>query len=487
MEIDLLGGTYQHKFKDWNSQRTINWYPKITDQKAQEKNKTKIGLFPRPGLTQFSDVGGDSIRGLFVARTLKHNRCFAVSGTSLYEILYDGSNVLRGALTGMSSGSKSKVYMAANSNNQLMIQDPLAGYIFDMDSNTLTKITDIDYPNGTTLDFSDAYFIISDGEGRVSFSDLLDGLTWPGINFFTPTFKPDKVKAIVASREEIYCFGAETLEIYIDDGATPFVRQSRTSMYYGLRARDSIAVHPAGVFYLGTSAMGGAEVYLMGLDYSITPIASPDVSDIINQATNEDAEGFVVNTKDGHIFYHLHLPALKTTMVYDLTTGMWHERQSLRPAPDADGEKIWDIYRGRNHVNFKGINLFGDWHSGKIFKEDDKVSTDDGNVRRLKRISPVFFNELKYISVYSLQLDVNSGVGTVDVPNPTMMLRYSLDGGNTFESEEHLSLGAQGSYDERVIINNLGTARNWVIDFEVSDPVDVIVMQAQVHGSFGTF
>lgn len=487
MIIDLLGGTYEHRFKDWNSQRTINWYPKITDQK--EKNKTQMGLFPRPGLSQFTDLTGDSVRGLFVALTLSQERCFAVSGTTLYEILYDGSNVSRGVLTGMATGSRSKVYMEINGNSELMIMDTEAGYIFDLTTNTLTRITSIDYPGGTTLDYADGYFVVSSTSGRVYFNDLNDGFTWPGLNFFTPTFKTDKVKAIVTFREEIYCFGDETIEVYINDGETPFIRQSRTSMYYGLTARHSVAVHQAGVFFLGKSRSGGSEVYLMGLNYSVTPISSPAISQMINEYTNEDAEGFILSTKDGHIFYHLHLPALQTTLVYDMTTGMWHERQSQRPAPYADGSKQQDMFRGRNHVSFKGINLFGDWHSGKIFKEDDSVTTDDGNIRLLKRISSVFHNELKYVSVYRLELDMNSGHGntTGQGSEPVLMFRCSLDGGNTFEPEELIELGALGEYDYRVQINNLGTARNWVIEFSISDPIDMIVTQAVANGAFGTY
>jgi len=485
MLIDLLGGTYEHRFKDWNSQRTVNWYPKITDQ--LEKNKTQMGLFPRPGLTQFCDLTGDGIRGMFIARTLTQERFFAVSGTTLYEVSQDSTVTSRGSLTGMSSGSKSKVFMAANSQGQLMIQDPLAGYIFDLTSNTLTQITDADYPGGSTLDYSDGYFIISDNNGRVTFSNQLDGTSWSATDFFTPTFKPDRVKAIVASREEIYCFGAETLEIYINDGSSPFSRQSRTSMYYGLRARDSIAVHSAGVFFLGESSMGGAEVYLMGLDYSINPLSSPGISQILNQSTNEDAEGFVVNTKDGHIFYHIHLPALDTTLVYDLTTKIWHERQSIRPYPDNDGTKPLSLYRGRNHVNFRGKNYFGDWYSGKIFLESTEVKTDDSNMRPLIRISPVLSSELKYISIYGLELDVNAGVGDNDTENPVMMFQCSIDGGNTFESEELVYLGTQGETDYRVKLNGLGTSRNWALKFSVTDPVDVIVMQAVVNGAYGAY
>ncbi len=489
MIIDLIGGSYEHRFKDWNSQRTVNWYPKITDQKSQEKNKTQMGLFPRPGLSQFVNLTGDAVRGLFTARTLTQERCFAVVGTSLWEIKYDASAQLIGPLTGMSTGSRSKVYMAINGNSQLMIQDPLAGYIFDLLTNTLTRITSIDYPGGNTLDYADGYFIVSDSRGRVSFSALNDGFTWPGFNFFTPTFKPDKVKAVVAFREEIYCYGDETIEVYINDGTTPFIRQSRTSMYFGLTARDSIAVHQSGVFFLGKSRTGGSEVYMMGSNYSLTPISSPAISQRLNNYVNEDAEGFIQSSIDGHIFYHLHLPALQTTLVYDLTTGMWHERQSQRPGPNADGSQVQDMYRGRAHASFKGINLYGDWYSGKVFKEDTSVTTDDGNIRLLKRTSSIFHNEQKYISVYSLEFDINSGMGTTTGQgiDPVMMSQYSMDGGNTFESEEIIKLGALGNYDQRVKINSLGTARNWVISFSISDPVDVIVMQAEVHGSFGSW
>ena len=490
MQIDLIGGSYEHRFRDWNSQRTINWMPSITDSKSQEKNKTPMALIPRPGLSVFSTISGEAVRGLFTALTLTQERCFAVVGTTLYETFYDGSVTSIGALTGMSTGSRSKVYMAVNGNSQLMIQDNMAGYIFDMLTNTLTKITDADYPGGTTLDYADGYFIISDNNGRVTFSALNDGTSWNGFNFFTPTFKPDRVRAIRAYREEIYCFGDETIEVYINDGTTPFVRQSRTSMYYGLTAKDSLAVHHSGVFFLGKSPTGGSEVYMMGTDYTLTPISSPAISTRLNTQENRDAEGFVQSTKDGHILYHLHLPALNTTLVYDITTGMWHERMSENPSGLSDGSRRQDMYRGRMHTYFKGMSIFGDWHSGKLFKEDYTVSTDDGLARLLRRVSSVLHSERKYISVYSLEFDVNAGANvpvTGQGSSPMMMLSYSKDGGNTFEPEDLLSLGAIGKYDERVRTNNLGTARDWVVSFSISDPVDVIIMQAEAHGAYGTF
>lgn len=488
MQIDLIGGSYTNKYVDWNSQRCVNWYPVLADQK--ESDKTQKMLVPRPGLSQHANCTGTSVRGLFTARTRTQERCFAVVGTVLHEIMYDGSVSSLGSLTGMSTGSRSKIYMALNGNGELMIQDTMAAYIFDLDTNTLTRITSIDYNQGTTLDFADGYFIVSGQDGRVHFSDLNDGFTWPGLNFFTPTFKPDGVRAIVASREEIYCFGDETIEVYINDGSTPFIRQSRTSMYYGLTARDSIAVHQAGVFFLGKTGTGGSEVYMMSQNYAVTPISSPAISQRLNSYTNDDAEGFIMQSRDGHIFYHLHCPALQTTLVYDVTTGLWHERQSKRPFANANGATDDDIFRGRNFATFKGLNLFGDWHSGKIFKEDSSVSTDDSLIRILKRTSAVMHNERKNISVYSLEFDMNAGQSAKTTGQgsvPVMMLKYSLDGGNTFEPEEFIELGDIGEYDYRVQTSNLGTARDWVISFEISDPIDAVVMQAEVHGAYGVY
>lgn len=489
MIIDLLGGSYPQKFVDWNAERSINWYPVIQVQKFGEKDKTKMALFPRPGLSAFTSDLGTNVRGLFTARTLTQERCFAVVDQTLYEIDSGGGTTNRGSLANMLSGSKSKVYMEVNGNSELMIQDPAAGYIYNLSTDTLTQITDVDYPGGTTLSYADGYFIISDNDGRVTFSDSNSGTSWNASSVFTPTFKADRVRAAAAFREEIYCFGDETIEVYINDGSTPFVRQARTSIYYGLAARDSLAGWHGGFFFVGASRFGEAEVYQLGTDYSTQQLSTPAISDLLNSSDVKDAEGYVQYSKDGHIFYHLHLPSAGTTLVYDATTNMWHERQSTRPYPDVDGESPQDVYMGRFHTNFNGKNLYGDWFSGTILIEDNSVSTDNGKIRKLSRTSPIFNKELKYISVYQLELDLNSGFGTTSGQgvDPVLMFQYSLDGGNTFESMQYVKLGALGKYDYRVQFDKLGTARDWVVKFEITDPIDIAVMQARATGAFGAW
>jgi hypothetical protein len=73
-----------------------------------------------------------------------------------------------------------------------------------------------------------------------------------------------------------------------------------------------------------------------------------------------------------------------------------------------------------------------------------------------------------------LQFDINPGVG-LQAPaqgsNPYLMLRYSDDGGKTFQYETQLQIGMVGQYKNRAIKYNLGYSRDRVYDVRITDPV----------------
>src|SRR3990167_9424521 len=96
MELDVIGGSYHHKYLDVNPQTTVNWYP--VDKTKRESNKTLHSLFPTPGLVEFADSSAKFIRGMVVAKTLNKNRCFFVADDILYELGKDSTITNRGAL-----------------------------------------------------------------------------------------------------------------------------------------------------------------------------------------------------------------------------------------------------------------------------------------------------------------------------------------------------------------------------------------------------
>ncbi len=89
MRLSLLGGQGIDRFTDNSAQETINWYPYTASG-----GKSKLALYPTPGLTLLGDFGTGPIRG-----EINYNGTyFIVSGSAFYEVTETGNNIPRGVL-----------------------------------------------------------------------------------------------------------------------------------------------------------------------------------------------------------------------------------------------------------------------------------------------------------------------------------------------------------------------------------------------------
>lgn len=486
MKIDILGGSAENKYKNLNSQKTINWY--LVPGTQAEANKSQKSMFPTPGLPLYATADGRYHRGAYVARSVGlADRCFFVVDTTLYELGTDATITSRGSLSNMAYGF-TRITMKVNGNNHMFIGHPSASYDFDLTTNTLVQITDVDYPGMETADYMDGYLLVSKS-GRTYFNNVLNDFTsWDGSDVLTPTFKADGVVAVGVIKEELYNFGSETIEPYLNDGTSPFSRRSGATVLYGLAAKDSLCVFNDGFLFLGKNDRGQFAVYHMGYDYSINQISDMSRNWLLNNTSGpvEEAYAFIQYTKDGHIWYHITIPTLHTTLVYDIMTKEWFERQSKRPAPDSDGTDIWGEFRGKYHVSFNGLNLFFDMYSGKIFSESYTTFTEDSLIIKRIRTSQIYDQERRYISTSDLEIDCNTGEAAVNTgqgSDPILMLEISRDGGRTFGSPRHISVGALGKFTNRAKINRLGTARSWVLRLTLTDPIDLMIQSAVANGT----
>jgi len=161
----------------------------------------------------------------------------------------------------------------------------------------------------------------------------------------------------------------------------------------------------------------------------------------------------------------------------------------------------------------------------------DKTNyTDDGNtIRRLRR-APHLVSDLQRQYFEELQIQFQPGVGTSGLwfnnptysPNPTVitiapdqslaigpnetliigfnsqqnqldqttnpqaMLRWSNDGGSTWSNEHWVSIGPLGKYKNRAIWRRLGWSRDRVFEVVVSDPVNAVIVSANLKAKVGT-
>jgi hypothetical protein len=64
--------------------------------------------------------------------------------------------------------------------------------------------------------------------------------------------------------------------------------------------------------------------------------------------------------------------------------------------------------------------------------------------------------------------------------NPQAMLRWSSDGGSTWSNEHWTSVGQLGKYKNRAIWRRLGTARDRIFEVSVTDPVNFVIISANL-------
>jgi hypothetical protein len=513
MQFDIVGGSYQNKYISMNAQRTINFY--IHKQLMEgETDKFQHSLQPTPGLLNLVDTTRTYLRGIFVARTLTKERCFVAADNYLYELLSNDTVTSLGQMSNMTSDS-STVYFACNSENQVMISNTSASYIFDMDTDTLTQITDTDFPaNPTSLAYLQGYFIVAAG-GRVYYSDLLNGLSWNASSFFTPSAYADKTIAAVVWRDDIHCFGTESIEIYINDGSSPFSKQDRSTINVGLVSVDSLKVFHDGIIFLGRMNKGETKVYFyngqtctplspFSVDWGMNESAAVTSSDTPVLWNNlntyfwnnwtvaynngiisfDDTYAELQYSKDGHIFYYLTVPYTSTTYVFDILTQEWTERQSLNPNNNEQ-----DVFRGKHMTNFLNRNIFTDIYTGKLMRESFSIATElDSQITRT-RISAINSKDKKYISIYDFELDMTLGVGLIATPATAANVKfyYSRNGGNTYSAVSNLSTGTSGQFTARPRLTKLGTARDWVFKLVVTDAANLAINSSFITGMVGTY
>jgi len=169
----------------------------------------------------------------------------------------------------------------------------------------------------------------------------------------------------------------------------------------------------------------------------------------------------------GHPLYVLNLPTADVTHVYDGLANGWTEWQAT------DGTRYW----GNKFTILQNKALTSDRRNGNIYEIDINNYTDNDEEIPMEVISKHLWEDDKYITVNSIQIDMEQGVGTVagQGSDPHIDMQVSKDFGNSFASVGYRSMGKVGEYGVRVKWNALGSARDWVFKLRITDPVKRVI------------
>lgn len=461
-----------------NAQRLVNFFTEKQPQGA----KSQTPLFGAPGMSAFAHTGLGAVRGSWVVSdpNAGHDVPYVVAGTSLYQINADGTNSLIG--TGIAG---SGIVSMSDNGSQLCIVNGVSGWILDTNPISPThgfqQITSTNFYPANTVSFFDGYFVFDRvGTNEFFISALYDGTSYNGLDFASAESQPDFMTGTIQNLQLLFIICQAHLELWYDAGAPsfPFQRYTGAGISYGCVSPHTIIKQDGAIFFLGSDKV----FYRL---QSTVPIRTSThaMEHIIAQDPDITQAYCFTYTLEGHKFVILQLPASLRTLVWDISTNRWHERESW-------DENNVSLGRWRVSTAFRAFNntYLGDAFNGNVNLLDWTTYTELGNTIRGLAYSIPYHQDRKYLFISRFELDVQAGVGLMSGQgsDPQIMLGWSVDGGNTFKTlQPWRSMGKIGEYLKRLRWLRMGRGRQFVFVISCTDPVPRVIIGAHADTSVG--
>jgi len=428
-------------------------------------------------------------------------RLFAVFSNNLYEIYSDGKYEAKGASLGISPNDVSM----ADDGKSLVIVNGFEYYVFDLDLET-SQVVDtfatagFRYPSKVVAINGRIVIINNDrdenpgnpgdvaNDNKFYWSDILNAAVIDPLSFASAETSFDPIIGMVANEDDLWLFGPNSYEVWRVDGNLdlPFSFVGGTGSQIGCGAPKSITTIGNQVFWVGSSTAGDGIVY-MSQGYSAQRISNHAVEyQLAKMVDTSDCVGFTYQ-QEGHVFYIMNFIQGNKTFVYDLTTGLFHERSTREI--DTNNQNVW---APRFATYAFGNVIVGDSLTARLFTLDlDRYLEYDGRPLVREFVSPIYHEDYREVIYKEFQIDFESGQGIqFGLPNtgiqqgqgtdPQVMLQYSNNAGRTWSSERWTSMGKIGEYQAKARWRMLGRSAKRVFRIMISDPVKVCILGARI-------
>lgn len=481
-DFRFVGPSYVAQSITQNDQECINWYPEVDGEEQQpsvinpQGDRQVIALYPCPGKTVLWTANTPAVvRGLHVIPD--GTLMLAVVGSTLYSITQSFVGTAVGTLL-----TDAGMVSISDNNLTVYIVDGPNRYSYVWQTQTLTVLTDGAFNGADFVDCMDNFLFYNDPGTQAWGCTNAGSVVSGSLNLGQADSSPDNLVRAISDHQQIFLIGTKTTEVYTDAGLFPFPFQKLPGslMQHGCAAGNTVARLGESIAWLSSDDRGIATVIQM-VGYSPKRISTHAVEQAINgYQTISDAFAYSYETS-GHEFYVLTFPTADVTWCFDLATSMWHKRVSR------DTQNVWHRDRGNCCAVFNNRIVVGDYQNGIIYQLSNSVYTEAGApIIRLRRC-PHLTTDLKRQFFRNLQLQFQPGVGlaTGQGRDPQVMLQWSNDGGFTFNAPRIKSIGAMGAYKNRAIWRRLGWGRDRIYQVTITDPVNAVIVSANLNASAG--
>ena len=473
----LAQGFYTSESLPLSAQACINFFPSI----PETRTITDANIFGTPGLEFLADAtdpnrGAHEFGGVpyFVngTRLFRLNLTFDALGAEIWELVDVGEI----------PGEK-RVFMANNDTQMCIVtpedDDQFNTYILDS-TDTVIQVSDVAFlgPAASVI-FSNGFFLFVNKDGDKLFKSAhRNGLAYNALDSTNAESDPDKNQSLVAYRNQVMVFGTKTMEGFqiTPTGNFPYI-SSGVVEQKGLIAPATLTEVEGSLYWLGSAAREKPQilVYSGGVPQRISTRAIENAIKQLSRTEQEEAFSWDYS-ENGSDFIAFTFPS--TTFVYDLSTGLWHERKSKAE----DGDLV--AFRASNIIEAYSFLLTGDIYNGNIGRLSTDVMTEYGVAIERDAIMAPLDNRGERTFVNQFELVAENGVALL--PNQQgdeaeIRLSWSDDGGRTFFQVETESLGLTGDYTKRIQWRNHGSFdRSRMYRLQMSDPVKVSLIKVEL-------
>jgi hypothetical protein len=239
---------------------------------------------------------------------------------------------------------------------QVTIQFPGGITYYCTDSaGSLLQITDGDFNNSgsiTTLDGFTVSALIDSNEFQ--WSDVNTTQNWNALNAATVEANSSKIVRVYQNNLELWFFKEDIIQVYYNTGSGNPLFQRKEGVYIekGCASKYSVATLDNSFFFFGND-----RIVYQTIGYQLKPISTFPISQEIEKySVVNDAIAFTY-ILGGHKFYCITFPSANKTWEYDISTELWHERESINNAGKSGR------WKANCYINFNNKNLIGDFET----------------------------------------------------------------------------------------------------------------------------
>lgn len=470
--VNLLGQPYAGKSLIASGQQAINVYAEGNDKSAP----APITYYQFPGNELYSSPLEAGInRGLY--RT-SIGTVYSVVGPTVYLVQSNGAMLFVGSIPDRAS----QVSMYDNGLAVVLVDGSTLGYAIDMTTNNFGQIIDPSFYGADVVRFLDTFFVFNrPGTNQfyislsmVDYALLTAGTSFDPLDIAAKSGNADPISTILVIQKNLWLIGELTTEPWIGTGAADFYFQQiqGTFINHGCIAKYSaVAIDVVGFWLM--QDLQGKNIIMRTKGYDVEEVSTPYlVSQFNSYETTNDAIGMVLQIGD-HAFYILVFPTANITWAMELTTGYWFQLAKWNTTTGA-----FDRYRANNCCFAFGLNLIGDYATGKLYKLNPNLATDAGdNMKFIRTFIHMVGPEFQRVVYKSASLNIEPGTSLLPVGDdtgddePEIFLSWSDDRGKTYGTPLAQSLGQQGEYLTDPQWNRLGYARDRIFKAEWNGPV----------------